>query len=120
MEDFTAQQTIADTYLEEMLQAEREQDHKAWGRRWLNNKSEVSLEIFQKDVEHMHEVLGHYQSREYLGALKGRSDESTDDHESTRLRFVWRVIFEKNEALYVVGIRQVDGTWYVYECPCMM
>jgi hypothetical protein len=103
---------VAEKYLTEMLEADRTDDYEAFIRRF----DKIDLEGFDKDIflndtEQMQEDLGAYKSRFYLGSLKGFKE----DKYPRCLRFVWRAIYEKNEALIVVGIHEKDGVWYVNE-----
>ncbi|MEM7619778.1 MAG: hypothetical protein AAF228_04840 [Pseudomonadota bacterium] len=107
--------TIAESYLDEMLEAERTRDFKAWTNRFNDDDLEgFSEEIFLSDLDRMEKNLGVYKSREFFGIVKGPKNISAKDSLSPSFRFVWKAIFEKNEALIIVGIRQIDGIW----CPC--
>ena len=119
MEESTAARDVAERYLAEMLDAERERDFDAWCRRWHPSDLEGFTEArFAEDVDEMHRVLGEYRDREYLGSVRGRRDEPGDDAE--RPRFVWKVVYERNEALFEVGVRRVDGRWYAYRNACSL
>lgn len=103
---------IADKYLAEMLEADRDGNYLAFIKRFETvDPDEFNESIFLNDVDLMREELGLYKERVYLGSLKGISENS----KQRSLRFVWRGIYDKNEALIVLGIHQKDGTWYVNE-----
>ena len=116
MNRFAKERAIAESFLDEMFEAERLRDFEAWSRQWdegalggLNN------EVFQSDLEKMNDVLGKYKSREYLGVVESMVREnSRSNTASRRQKFVWRVNYEKNEALQVVGLKKTDGEWRAY------
>jgi len=100
LEDYITEKAIAERYLDEMLEAERIRDFKAWSKRWdTNDLGGLNDEIFQSDLDAMNQKLGAYKSRAYFGVLKGDKDVSQEKNTSMSLQFVWRVIYEKNEAL---------------------
>lgn len=103
---------VAEKYLAEMLEADRAQDYEGF----ISRFDEIDLEGFDKeiflaDTKLMREELGVYKDRIYLGCLNGFKD---NDHPNC-LRFTWRGIFERNEALIVLGIHKKNGVWYVNE-----
>lgn len=103
---------IAEKYLAEMLEADRDEDYLAFIKRFETvDPDEFNESIFLNDVDLMREELGSYKERVYLGSLKGISESG----KQRSLRFVWRGIYDINEALIVLGIHQKDGTWYVNE-----
>ena len=103
---------IAEKYLDEMLEADRIGDYQGFIKRFDNNElDEFNEEDFHEDVSLMLEDLGAYKSRSLLGHLKGFIDLKYPKNS----RFVWRAIYEKNEALIVVGIHQINNVWYVNE-----
>ncbi|WP_250655885.1 hypothetical protein [Alkalimarinus coralli] len=104
--------SIVENFLTEMLEADRTSDYEAFIKRFdKNDLEDFNKDIFLNDTALMREELGAYKSRVYLGSLNGFKD---DSHPNC-LRFVWRGIYEKNEALIVLGIHQKDGVWYVNE-----
>ncbi|UTD54415.1 hypothetical protein [Halomonas sp. MS1] len=111
MEDNQEELKIAEKYLAEMLKADQNRDYASFIKRYETVDSGFSEDVFIKDVEAMKDELGTYKERVYLGSLncsgKGSPQRS--------LRFVWRGIYEKNEALIVLGIHQNAGVWYVNE-----
>ncbi len=110
MNDLIEELAVAEKYLTEMLEADRTGDYEGFIRRFDKADLEgFSKDIFLKDTEQMREELGVYKNRLYLGSLNGFKD---DNHPKS-LRFVWRGIYEMNEALIVLGIHEKDGVWYV-------
>lgn len=110
MNEIIEELAIAEKYLSEMLEADRISDYDAFIKRF--DKSDLAgfvKDIFLADTIKMHEELGAYKNRLYLGSLNGFKD---TNHPNS-LRFVWRAIYEKNEALIVLGIHQKSGVWYV-------
>lgn len=103
---------IAEEYLTEMLEADRVGDYAAFTRRFDSDELDGFDEsIFLKDIELMREELGAYKDRCFLGSLNGFKRANRP----ASLRFVWRAIYEKNEALIILGIHQKNGVWCVNE-----
>jgi len=103
---------VAEKYLTEMLIADQAADYQAFIKHF--DKAEIdefNESDFLKDVKSMKVELGTYKSRSFLGPLNDFKREDC----SRCIRFVWRAIYEKNEALIIVGIHQVNGTWYINE-----
>jgi hypothetical protein len=101
----------AEAYLDEMIDAQRRRDYEAWTRHYeketLEDFDEAdSLRAIDNDLAN----LGGYIRREYLGVVNGDQGE----HQGC-LRFVWRGIFEKNEAVIILGIHEKDGRFFVNE-----
>ncbi|NRB39962.1 MAG: hypothetical protein HRU20_16085 [Pseudomonadales bacterium] len=110
MNEIMEELTVAERYLTEMLEADRIGDYEGFIKRFDKiDLGGFDKDIFLKDTELMREELGVYKKRFYLGSLNGFKD---DDHPRC-LRFVWRAIYEKNEALIIVGIHEKGGVWYV-------
>ena len=110
--EHTEELEIAEKYLTDMLDADLAGDYKGFIKYF--DKSDIDNfkeSDFLKDVKQMKEDLGIYKSRTYLGSL---NDLKRED-QSRCLRFVWRAVYEKNEAFITVGIHQVNGAWYVNE-----
>ena len=112
MKEHAKEQDIAEKYLNDMLEADRTGDYEGF----IKYFDKVDLEdfdegVFLNDVELMREELGAYKERFYLGSLNGFQ---TEKHPNC-LRFVWRAIYEKNEALITVGIHEKNGVWLVNE-----
>lgn len=100
---------VAEKYLDEMIAADAANDYEAFIRPFIVDE-EFTKEKFEADVAEMQPAMGKYVSREYLGSMKGNDDDHKDS-----LRFVWKGIYEKQEALIVVGICQIDGNWFAIE-----
>ena len=121
MDDFAEHRAIAERYLDEMLEAERARDFAAWSRRWDADDLEgLDAEGFAEDLDEMQAVLGDYRSREYLGALNRREGASPADDGPVHLRFVWRVVYAKDEAFSIVGIRRDGDGWRPCENMCSL
>lgn len=112
MSDNQEELKIAENYLSEMLEADQDGDYSTFIKRFESvDPVDFNEEVFLKDVVQMREDLGQYEERVFLGSLKTLS--GTDAERS--LRFVWRGIYQKNEALIVLGIHKKNGTWFVNE-----
>ncbi len=109
--------TIAEQYLDEMLEAENTLDYslfvKHFEKQHIENFGESK---FKKDMFAIREDLGDYKGREYLGALTGFHNPDNPNKYPNCTRYVWKGIFEKNETLIIVGIHEKDGVHYVNEC----
>lgn len=101
--------TVAEKFLDEMIAADAANDYEAFIRPFVVDE-EFTREKFEADVAEMQAAMGEYKSREYLGSLKGNDTDHKDS-----LRFVWKGFYEKEEALMVVGICQIDGDWFAIE-----
>lgn len=112
MKEYVEELKIAEKYLTETLQADRDGNYEGFVKRFDKRDIEgFSEEVFFKDVELMRDELGTFISRSYLGSLKGFRDENHPDS----LRFVWRATYEKTEALITVGMHKIDEVWYLNE-----
>lgn len=112
MDDYREIQKMAEVYLDEMLKADQDGNYQAFIKRFEQvDVDHFSEETFLADVELMREELGEYRNRHYLGMLSMKSDKGIEQ----TLRFVWRGIYDKNEALIVLGIHNKDGIWFVNE-----
>ncbi|WP_028470469.1 hypothetical protein [Neptunomonas japonica] len=112
MNDITKELAIAEKYLSQMLEADRTSNYEAFIERFdKTDLEDFNEDVFLHDTKLMREDLGAYKSRSYMGSLKGFK---VDQHPKC-MRFVWRAIYDKNEALIVVGIHEKDGVWYVNE-----
>ena len=119
MTRFAEEKAIADNFLDEMFEAERLGDFDAWSKHWdKEDLCGLNEEIFHNDLKQMNKKLGDYKDREYLGVIESIINEDNSDTTSRRLKFVWRVNYEKNEALQVVGIKQTNGHWQPYRNSC--
>lgn len=109
---------LAESYLEEMVEAELEenQDYELFTKRFdSETKRDFGPSRFKKEMLCLYEDLGRYVTREYLGSLKGHIDQDDPERHPGCVRFVWRGVFEKNETLITMGIHKVDGVYYVNE-----
>lgn len=112
MVEYQAELKVAEQYLKEMLEADRDGDYRAFVSRFENiDPEEFNESTFLNDVELMKEELGAFKERVYLGTL----NRLCKDGQEKSLRFVWRGIYDKNEALIVLGIHKKGGIWYVNE-----
>jgi len=112
VKEHTAARDIAERYLSDMLEADRTGDYEGFIKHFDKaDLDDFDESIFLKDVELMREDLGTYKDRSYLGSLNGFK---TPNHPNC-LRFVWRAMYEKNEALITVGIHEKNGVWFVNE-----
>lgn len=119
MTRFTEEKAIAEGFLDEMFEAERLGDFQAWSKQWdKEDLCGLNEEIFHNDLKQMNKKLGDYKNREYLGVVESVINENNSDTTSRRLKFVWRVNYKKNEALQVVGLKQINGHWQPYRNSC--
>ncbi len=107
---------FAEEVLSEMIQAEDSDtgDYELFVKHF-DDVSDFGPTRFKKELLCIREDLGSYQSREYLGALKGHIDPDYPDKYPECVRFNWRGIFEKNETLITLGRYEKDGKFVVRE-----
>ena len=102
---------IAEQYLDEMIEAERHFDYKAWCRRWEDTiYKEFPKGLFTSETRETFDDLGQYLRREYIGC-----ETNYDSGEVSWKRFVWKSTCEKGQCVITVGIHEVDGTVYLNE-----
>lgn len=109
---------MAERFLDEMVEAESEGDgnYDLFTKRFdKDTLKDFGPSRFKKEMLCIREDLGAYQSREYLGSLKGAVDVDYPDRHPGCIRYVWRGVFEKNETLITMGIHERDGTHFVNE-----
>ena len=106
------QLAIAEKYLDQMIAADAARDYDAWLAPYDSNHpdSNFTKEYFEGDADEMLVEMGEYQSRVYLGCVKGDNKKLEGC-----LRFIWKGVYEKKEAIIVVGIHTRDGEWYANE-----
>lgn len=104
---------VAEEFLDEMLEAEKNLDYHAFVQRFekkdIDNFGESR---FTKDMYAIRTDLGNYKSREFLGALNGFEDADNVGRYPECIRYVWRGIFEKNETLMIIGLHKKEGVFY--------
>lgn len=110
MSNLKDEKAIAEGFLKEMLKADETGDYELFIKHYeekdLVNFSRAG---FEDDIKHMNARNGKNLSYEYFGSLQGYRD---DDHEGC-YRFVWKGIYEKREALIIIGIHRKNDTWFV-------
>ncbi len=112
----TPTHATAETYLDEMLQAEADLDFEGFIARFVPEDVKGFGESrFKKDMYAIREDLGEYKDRQFLGELKGFDNPDREQQRTGARRYVWRGIFEKNETLIVVGLHEHEGETRVYE-----
>jgi len=112
--NLSKQRELADQYLDELLEAEKEVSHAKFTRRfeqqYIINFTERN---FQRQMRNMQEEFGAYVKRMYLGCLKGEAESELRDRHPGLVRHIWRGIFERAELFLIVGIYHKDGTHYI-------
>ena len=109
---------LAEEILDEMIQAEREgqEDYELFVKRFdKDTLNDFGPSRFKKEIMCIHVDLGEFESRDYLGYLKGHVDPDYPDKHPECIRYIWRGIFEKNETLITLGIHKQDGEYFVNE-----
>ena len=118
MKDDPEMLAMAERFLDEMIEAEQpeNQDYALFTKRFEKHTlKDFGPSRFKKEMLCAQEDLGLYQSRKYLGSLKGEVDVDDPDKHPGCIRYNWRGVFEKNETLITMGIHQRDGEYYVNE-----
>lgn len=109
LDAYHAEKAIAESYLDEMLEAERTRDSQARRERWQEHDLKgLDEKALLSDLDTMDEELGSYEERVYFGVLNNQKRLAQDTNAAMNLTFVWRMIYEKNEALTILGIRRRD------------
>lgn len=112
MPDYSDQLFIAESFLDEMLEAEKNNDYEAWIVRFeAVDLQGFSKEIYAKDIYEMNEKMGAYKHRMFLATLRAKKGD--DDSES--YKFAWKGVYEKEDVIMIVGIHKKDNVWYVHQ-----
>tara|TARA_R110001606_G_scaffold396782_1_gene571577 strand:+ start:2847 stop:3197 length:351 start_codon:yes stop_codon:yes gene_type:complete len=112
MPDLKNEKAIAENFLKKMLEADDTGNYELFIKHYEEKDLvDFSMERFQNDIKHMQAQNGMNLDYEYFGALQGYRDDSHDNC----FRFVWKGIYEKREALIVIGIHHKNDIWYINE-----
>jgi len=110
MPEFEREKAIAEGFLKEMLEADETGNYELLTKHYEEKDLiDFSPKRFEDDIKHMQERNGKNLSYKYFGSLQGYRE---DDHDGC-FRFVWKGIYEKREALIVIGIHRKKNTWHV-------
>lgn len=103
---------LADTYLDDMLEAEAENDYARWSQYFEpQNLAHFSEKEFLESMSDDRKFLGNYVRRHDLGVVCDLQSEYTQC-----LRFVYHGIFDKAETIMVLGVyEKEDGSCFVNE-----
>lgn len=115
MPELTTEFAIAETYLKQMLEADDSGNYDLYIKHF-ESKDLIGFtkERFDRDVKQMHERNGLNVGYEYFGSLKApREDSTSANGHYEGFRFIWKGIYEKREALIVIGIHKKDAIWYL-------
>jgi len=106
---------IAESFLQKMLEADDSGNYDLYIKHFEpRDLIGFTKERFKNDIKQMHERNGMNVGYEYFGSLKAPREDSTNaDGHHEGFRFIWKGIYEKREALIVIGIHKKDGTWYL-------
>ncbi|MGQ7848387.1 hypothetical protein ACUNV4_28065 [Granulosicoccus sp. 3-233] len=100
---------MSEKYLKEMLEADDTANFELYTKRFERRYLEgFTRERFTNDIRHMHERNGMNTGCEFLCTLRSGSLDGVEV-----LRFAWKGIYEKRDALIDLGIYKKDGNWYV-------
>ena len=107
---------LVETWLDEMLAAEASLDFKEWTKRFeVGSLDNFGESRFRKDMHCIREDFGDYQSRTFLGTVKGRIDPDFPDRRPNCVRYIWRGVFDKCETIIVVGLHNRGGERFINE-----
>ncbi len=110
--EYLKEKTIAENFLQEMLEADDTGNYALFIKHYeAKHLVNFSKEQFESDIKEMQNRNGANLSYEYFGMLQGHPI----DDAATSLRFVWKGIYEKREALITIGIHCKDKNWYINE-----
>jgi len=112
--DITARQQIAEQYVDKILEAYAELSYAKVTR--LIEKEELedlTEKEFLRVTKDLHEDVGSYVSREYMGSIEGAPFNEPVDKFPEASQHVWRGKFEKHTVLIIIGIYIKDGIRYI-------
>ena len=118
MDEDDTRLALAEKILDEMIQAERKghEDYELFVKHFdKDTLKDFGPTRFKKEMMCIREDLGEYQSREYLGSLKGHVNPDYPDKHPECIRYNWRGIFEKNETLITLGVHKKGDLYLVNE-----
>jgi len=103
----------AEQFANELLEGMYELDYAKFTRlfetKFLVHNPEVD---FSRKIQDEIDKLGAYRGREFMGSVVA-TKRAGDDRYPDLVRYIWRCVFEKNEALLRIGIYQKAGAHYV-------
>lgn len=100
--------TVAEQLLDELIEAEKNCDYKAWTKRWDTDiADDYSEQDFLSNMPETNERLGHYKSREYIGCV------SFDGRYGKTYEYAWKSQYEQNVAISTLEIYEKEGVVYV-------
>ncbi|MFC3853230.1 hypothetical protein ACFOSD_10335 [Salinispirillum marinum] len=100
---------VAERYLKEMLEADDTANYELYTKRYEEKYlAKFTREVFNRDIEHMHESNGKHTGYEFLGTLRNQRVDDLDVYKS-----VWKAIYEKRDAVVEMGIYKKNGDWHV-------
>lgn len=109
MSELTEELKVAEKYLKEMLEADDTANFELYTQRYEEKYlGEFTPEIFDSDIQHMHENNGAHTGYEFLGTLRNQRVDDLDVY-----RTVWKGIYEKRDAVVEMGIYKKNGVWHV-------
>jgi len=111
--------STAERYMNDMVDAFMTQNYKK-ATQYTEKKFRVHFNErgFNRDVQNSREDLGTYVGREFLGSLEAESHPEDENIYPEHMRYVWRGIFEKNEALMIMNLYKKEGNYYVSDTSC--
>jgi hypothetical protein len=111
MPKFTNEKAVAETFLKEMFEADDTGNYALFIKHYeAKDLENFSQKRFESDIKEMQARNGKHVSYEYFGVLEGQRRDC-----DICLRFVWKGIYEKREALVTIGIHQKGEAWHVHE-----
>jgi hypothetical protein len=105
-----AKQQIAERFLSEMLDAVSELDYEKFTRH-MDQKvlEEFTKKHFLRAMRNLHDDLGLYVCRKYLGSVKGGHYSLPVDKYPGNVRHIWRGVYRNHEVFINVGIYIKNG-----------
>ncbi|WP_394168659.1 hypothetical protein [Saccharospirillum alexandrii] len=100
---------VAEEYLKEMLAADDAGNFELYTKRYEEQYLDgFTRDVFESDIEQMHEENGMNTGYEFLGTLRNQRVDELDVY-----RTVWKGIYEKRDAVIELGIYDRKGSWHV-------
>ncbi len=109
MTEVSEELVVAEKYLKEMLEADDTGDFELYTKRFQEKYlAGFTRDVFERDIEQMHNDNGMHTGYEFLGTLRNQSVDGLDVY-----RTVWKGIYEKRDAVVEMGIYKDKGVWHV-------
>jgi len=112
--DLAKRQEIAEKYMDEILEAEKEVDYEKFIQRFEKKYIPGFTEKnFNRQMKYIHEEMGAYLRREHLGTTKGEVESDIRERYPDVTKHVWRAVYEKAEMFLTAGVYVKNGVYHL-------